>query len=68
MYYSQQFYDAMVAARHDECRRLARSRRAPAHARPGRWTAWLRRGRKAARIATVAALPIVDVEPMTDAA
>jgi hypothetical protein len=69
MYYTQDFFEVMIAERQEQCRRASARPRATRTARRGRLTAWLRRRRGVnARPATVTALPSVAVEPASEAA
>jgi hypothetical protein len=65
MYYTQDFYEVMIAARHEQCRRAA----ARPQAKRGRLAAWLRRRRGVEpQPAIVTALPSARVEPPAKAA
>jgi hypothetical protein len=65
MYYTQDFYEVMIAARQDQCRRAA----ARPQAKRGRLAAWLRRRRGVeAEPAIVTALPSPPVESTAEAA
>ena len=69
MYYTHEFFEVMVAARQEQCRRASARPRATRATRRGRLTAWLRRRRGVnARPATVTALPSAPVEPAAEAA
>jgi hypothetical protein len=69
MYYTQHFYEVMIAARQEQCQRAFARPQATRAAKRGRLAAWLRRRRSVetqAAIATV--LPSVPVEPPAEAA
>ena len=69
MYYTQDFFEVMIAARQEQCRRASARPRATRAARRGRLSAWLRRRRGVnIRPATVTALPSAPVEPAAEAA
>ena len=69
MYYTQDFYEVMIAARQEQCRRASVRPQATRAAKRGRLAAWLRRRRGVeTRSATIAALPIARTEPTAEAA
>jgi hypothetical protein len=69
MYYTQDFYEVMIAARQEQCRRASAAPRANRAEKRGRLTAWLRRRREVNRPpATVTALPFAPAESVTEAA
>jgi hypothetical protein len=69
MYYTQDFFEVMIAARQEQCRRASARPRAARAARRGRLTSWLRRRREVnGPPATVTALPTAHTDSGTEAA
>jgi hypothetical protein len=70
MYYSQDFYEVMISARQEQCRRASFRRQGPRAPRLGRVAAWLRRRHTVeTQPATITALPIgPTTEPTAEAA
>ena len=69
MYYTQDFYEVLIAARQEQCHRAAARSHATRAAKRGRLAAWLRRRRGVeTQPALVTALPSAPVEPTAEAA